>query len=134
MVLREHKKNINDQRKIDAQLKNTQQSAGPQIYNRVDQNMAGLDAKVKSIIKETVKSQSIKKEGIMFDASLLECDLTTKEFNSQSFPQSSASTKRPRQPETIDLRSPVYQRNTKKHEFRNEGGKQYHSSSQTKGY
>ena len=96
--------------------------------------MAGLDAKVKSIIKETVKSQFIKKDAIIFDASLLECDLTNKEFNSHSFTESSASTKRPRQPETIDLRSPVYQRNTKKQEFRNESGKQYHSSSQTKGY
>ena len=55
--------------------------------------MAGLDAKGKSIIKEMVESQSIKKETIKFDASLLECDLTTKELNSQSFPQSSASTK-----------------------------------------
>ena len=44
--------------------------------------MAGLDAKVKSIINETVKSQSIKKEAITFDSSLLECDLTSTEFNS----------------------------------------------------
>ena len=43
----------------------------------------------------------------------MECDLTNKQYNSQSCTESSASTKRPRQPETIDLRSPVYQRNTK---------------------
>ena len=76
IVLREHQKNINDQRRFDIQLKNTQQLAGQQIDNRVDKNLAGLDAKVKSIIKETVKSQSIKKEAISFDSSLLKCDLT----------------------------------------------------------
>jgi hypothetical protein len=59
LVLREHQKNINDQRKFDAQLKNAQQSAGQQMDNRVGQNLAGLDAKVKSIIKETVKRQFI---------------------------------------------------------------------------
>ena len=96
--------------------------------------MAGLDAKVKSIIKETVKSASIKKEAITFDSSLLECDLSTTEFNAPSFPQSSSSAKRPRQAETIDLRSPVYQRVTEKQELRNESGKHYQSSSQTKGY
>ena len=47
-----------------------------EIDNRVDQNLAGLDAKVKSIIKEIVKSHFIKKDAITFDASLLECDLT----------------------------------------------------------
>jgi len=64
----------------------------------------------------------------------LECDLTNKEFNSQSCTESFASTKRPRKLETIDLHTPVYQRNTKKQEFRNESGNQYHSSVQTKGY
>ena len=37
--------------------------------------MAGLDAKVKSIIKETVKSQFIKKEAISYDESLFEAEL-----------------------------------------------------------
>ena len=91
--------------------------------------MAGLDAKVKSIIKETVKSQSIKKEAISLYSSLLECDLTSAEFNTQSFSQasrtSSSSTKRPRQAETIDLQSPPYSRNTKKQDFRNESGRLY---------
>ena len=101
IVLREHQKNINDQRRFDIQLKNAQQSAGQQIDNRVDKNLAGLDAKVKSIIKETVKSQSIKKEAVAFDSSLLECDLTNKEFGPQTSSQVS-SAKRPRQAETID--------------------------------
>ena len=39
--------------------------------------MAGLGAQVKSIIKDTVKSQSIKKKAITFDPSLLDCDLTS---------------------------------------------------------
>jgi hypothetical protein len=38
--------------------------------------MAGLDAKVKSIIKDTVKSHSIKRDAIEFDQSLLDCELT----------------------------------------------------------
>ena len=41
------------------------------------QNLAGLDAKVKNIIKETVQSKSIKREAIEFDQSLLECELTS---------------------------------------------------------
>ena len=51
------------------------QSAGEQMDARCDKNLAGLDAKVKSIIADTVKSQSIKKEAILFDTSLLECDV-----------------------------------------------------------
>ena len=49
--------------------------------------MACLNAKVKSIIKERVKTQSIKKEVITFDSSLLECDLSSSEFKSQSSSQ-----------------------------------------------
>ena len=56
--------------KVRHSTKNAQQSAGQQIDSRVDKNLAGLDAKVKSIIKETVKSQSIKKDAINFDSSL----------------------------------------------------------------
>ena len=51
-----------------------------------------------------------------------------------SFLQPSLSAKRPRQAETIDLRSPVYQRATKKQEFRVESGKLSQSNSQIKGY
>ena len=50
--------------RLDAQLKAVQQSAGVQIDARCDLNLAGhgIDGKVKHIIKDTVKSQSIKKE------------------------------------------------------------------------
>ena len=61
IVLREHQKIVNSQRKFDSQLQIAQQSAGQQIDDRVHENLADLDAKVKSIIKDTVKSQSIKK-------------------------------------------------------------------------
>ena len=136
LVLRDNHKNLNDQKKFDAQVKAAQQSASQKIDNRVDKNMAGLDAKVKSIIKETVKSQSIKKEAISFDLSLLECDLTSSEFNSQSFsqPTSSTSATRQRQAETIDLRNPTYSKNTKKQDFRKESDRPYQSSIQSKGY
>ena len=83
IVRREHQKSVSNQKKFDTQLKNAQQSAGQQIDSRVDKKLAGLDAKVKSIIKETVKSQSIKKEAINFDSSLLECDLTLEDLNCQ---------------------------------------------------
>ena len=88
--------------------------------------MAGLDAKVKSIIKETAKSQSIKKEVIAFDSSLLECDLTNTghgQFTSSQPSQPFSSAKPSRQPETIDLRSPGNARSTKKQDLRNESGK-----------
>ena len=77
LIQSEHHKIIIVQKKFDAQLKPAQHSAGQQIDNRVDRNMAGLFAKVKSVITETVKSQSIKKEAITFDSSLLECDVTS---------------------------------------------------------
>ena len=66
-------------------MKAAQQSAGQQIDNRVDQPLSGLDAKVKSIIKDTVKSTSIKKETMDFDQSLLECELTSTEANTRQF-------------------------------------------------
>ena len=67
ITLREHNRTLTGQKRFDAQLENAQLSAGQQIDRRIDQNLAGLDAKVKSIIKETVKSQSIKREAIEFD-------------------------------------------------------------------
>ena len=76
IILKEHNKTLQIQKKFETQLENAQLSAGQQIDNRIDQNLAGLDAKVKSIIKDTVKSHSIKREAIEFDQSLLECDLT----------------------------------------------------------
>ena len=75
--MKEHQKVINSQNKFNSQLLNAQQYAGQQIDNRVDKTLASLDAKVKSIIKDTVKSQSIKKESLYYDPSLLECNLTS---------------------------------------------------------
>ena len=42
----------------------SQQSVGAQIDARCDVNLAGIDDKVKRIIKDTVKSQSINKEAL----------------------------------------------------------------------
>ena len=64
IVLREHHKTINTQKKYETQLKAAQQSEDQQIDDRCDKNLAGLDAKVKSIIKDMVKSASIKKEAM----------------------------------------------------------------------
>ena len=88
----------------------------------MDKTLAGLDAKVKSIIKYTVKSQSIKKESLYFDSSLLECELTSdiNPQSSQNFRNTphpiSAAFKRNRQAETINLHSPNY--GNKRQEFR----------------
>ena len=75
--MKEHHKNVNSQNKFDSQLLIAQQSAGQQIDSRIDKTLAGLDAKVKNIIKDTVKIQSIKKESLYFNPSLLECELTS---------------------------------------------------------
>ena len=114
IILREHNKTLQIQKKIDLQLENAQLSAGQQIDNRIDQSLAGLDAKVKSIIKDTVKSHSIKREAIEFDHSLLDCELTGTGSNSQRIPYNASATsppsapnpKRARKPDYIDLRSP----------------------------
>ena len=131
ILLREHQKILVDQRKFDTQLKNAQLSAGEQIDDRIDKH---LDAKVKSIIKETVKSQSIKKENLTMDPSLFECELTNTEFGAHSFSQPSSSVKRTRQSETIDLRSPVEQRTFKKQSYYQESGKHNQPKPQRKGY
>ena len=81
IVAREYAKTIQNQREFDVQLQTAQLPAGQQIDNRVDKKLAGLDAKVKSIIKDTVKSQFIKKEAISFDPSLLENELSYEESN-----------------------------------------------------
>ena len=47
-----------------------------------------LASTLKSIIKYTVKSQSIKKEAVEFDQSLLECELTSTDTTSSSFSNS----------------------------------------------
>ena len=121
IIMREHHKILNTQKKFDDQLKAAQRSAGEQIDSRCDKNLANLDAKVKSIIKETVKSASIKKESMMFDSSLIECDLTMNAIDSRAPPlsQTQTSSKRSRQPETIDLRSPPIYRKPKRFDDRN---------------
>ena len=94
-----------------SQLQTVQQSAGQQIDSRIDKTLAGLDAKVKDIIKETVTSQSIEKEAIYFDQALLECDLTSDDIKSQqSSHLGSSSSKRNRQADKIDLLSPTYEK------------------------
>ena len=65
-MAREHQKSVSSQKRHDAQLKASQHSAGAQIDARCDANLAGIDDKVKRIIKDTVKSQSIKKEALSF--------------------------------------------------------------------
>ena len=120
--MRDHHKNLNAQKKFDDQFKAGQRSAGEQIDSMCDKNLANLDAKVKSIIKETVKSTSIKKESMMFDPSLIECDLTGNAIDNRTFPHSqsqTSSSKRSRQPETIDLRSPPIYRKPKCFDDRN---------------
>ena len=88
---------------------------------RCDKNLANLDAQVKSIIKETVKSQLIKKKSMMFDHSLIECELTYAVDNRLPTSLCQPLSKRSRQPGTIDLRSPpapAY-RKLKQHDGRN---------------
>ena len=115
---REHEKSVQSQRKFDTQLQTAQLSAGQQTDMSIDKNLAALDAKVKSIIKETVKSQYIKKESIAYDETLFEDENANHEEKYQSTPDfqyclSSSSSKRARQPETMDLRSPPYSRKQK---------------------
>ena len=89
--------------------------------------MADLDTKIKSIIKDTIKSRSIKKESLSIDPSLYEIDDSLEEgfsqplvqYHSSSQPRSSSQpTKRFRQPETVDLRSRNQQRYKKKQDSR----------------
>ena len=118
IISREHAKVVQNQRKFDTQFQAAQLSARQQIDKRIDENLAGLDAKVKSIIKETVKSQYIKKESIAYDKSLFEEESAYHGEQSQQASgfqrqSSSSSSKRHRQPEAIDLRSPQVSRKHK---------------------
>jgi len=105
-------------------LKAAQQSVGAKIDARCNKNFAGLDAKVESIIKETIKSEHIKKDAILYDPSLIECDITSagndRHISSQP---SQPSLKRNRQlgrTEYIDVRSPVTGSQNKKQDMRND--------------
>ena len=47
IIAREHAKTIQNQKKFDIQLQKAQLPARQQIVNRIDKNLAGLDARVK---------------------------------------------------------------------------------------
>ena len=61
IVLREHQKSVNAQKKFDSQLLTAQQSAGQQIDSRVDKNLAGLDAKSKALLKKLSRASQSRK-------------------------------------------------------------------------
>lgn len=118
IMLKEHNKSLSNQKKYETQLENAQLSAGQQIDKRVDQNLAELDAKVKSIIRDTVKSHSIKTDAIDFDHSLLDCELTGMGTNVKSTQYKTKASisynqfdqqnpKKARKQSYIDLRSPI---------------------------
>ena len=65
-MVREHQKSVSSQKRFDAYLKAAQQSAGAQIDARCDINLARIDDKAKCIIKDTIKSKSIKREALSF--------------------------------------------------------------------
>ena len=103
-ISREHAKVIQNQRKFDTQLHTAQMSAGQQIDLRIDDKLTNLNATVKSIIKDTVKNKFIKKESFVNDESNGEDESFQGEKQLSYYqPQSS---KRHRQQDPIDLRSP----------------------------
>jgi len=112
IIARDHAKVVQGQRKFDVQLQTAQMSAGQQIDKRIDEKFTNLSDTVKSIIKETVKQQYIKKESFTFDDSIFENEppQSGKQFKHppgiQQRSSSSSTSKRQRQQEPIDLRSP----------------------------
>ena len=54
IVAREHATTIQNQKKFDIQLQKAQLPAGQQIDNRIDKNLAGLDAKVKRYSQKSI--------------------------------------------------------------------------------
>ena len=66
----------------------------------------------------------------MFDSSLIECELTAEAISAEAIsakPSSQPSSKRFRQPDTRDLRSPTNSRRAKKHDGRNKYSRQDNS-------
>ena len=113
IIARDHAKVVQGQRKFDVQLQTAQMSAGQQIDKRIDEKITNLSDTVKSIIKETVKQQYIKKESFTFDDSIFENETpqSGKQFKhppgiQQQRSSGSSTSKRQRQQEHIDLRSP----------------------------
>ena len=105
IILREHAKVVQNQRKFDTQLQTAQMSAGQQIDLRIDTKFADLDATIRSVIKDTKKNQYIKKESFAEDES--HSGKEPFQYDKQSFQQSKSSSKRSRNQEPIDLRSPT---------------------------
>ena len=60
LIMREHHKNLNTQKKFDDQLKAAKQSAGQQIDSRCDKNLANLDAKLKASLKKLSRANHSK--------------------------------------------------------------------------
>ena len=110
LILREHAKVVQNQRKFDTQLQTAQMSAGQQIDLRIDTKFADLDATIRSVIKDTVKNQYIKKESFAEDESHSGKEpfqYDKQSYVTQGFQQSKSSSKRSRNQEPIDLRSPT---------------------------
>ena len=109
LVLKEEQKSLQTKQRFENQLKAAQQSAGAQIDARCDANLANVDDRVKRIIQETVKSQSIKKDALAINISTLSnMDNTlgtTGNFNTINLIPHSVKRNRP-QDMAIDLRSP----------------------------
>ena len=68
----------------------------------------------------------------MFDPSFFECELISEAVDAQ--PVSQPSSKRFRQPDNIDLRSPANYRKPKKQDAQNDNSRQNFSNSRSKGY
>ena len=84
-------------------------SAGQQIDLRIDTKFADLDATIRSVIKDTVKNQYIKKESFAEDESYSGKEpfqSGKQSYATHGFQQSKNSSKRSRMQEPIDLRSP----------------------------
>ena len=140
---RKHHKSVNSLKRFGVQLKAAQQSAGAQIDARCDINLARIDDKAKCIIKDTIKSKSIKREALSFYI----LSLTNANVSVNLIPPAHTAipNKRMRQQEnTIDLRSSATYRKPKKLDARNStsnchGTPKYHGNprqnfSQSKGY
>ena len=104
--------------------------------------MVELDAKVKSIIRDTVKSHSIKRDAIEFDQSLLDCELTGMGTNVKSTQYKTKASisynqfdqqnpKKARKQTYIDLRSPI-SKTSSNNQDTNRGNRRF--TPQPKGY
>jgi hypothetical protein len=135
IISRDHAKTLQSQKKFDNKLQNAQLSAGKQIDNRIDSRLVDLEGTVKSIIKDTIKSRSIKKEFLPTDSSsFFEVEDSLKESYNQPLPHQhqhvqqqqqqflqnlqNQANKRFRSPDLVDLRSPNQNRRKKNQDSR----------------